>query len=346
MKVQGSVKLAKSSPAYPFKSIRHICKHYGKPRIRSEGKRPVQQYVATGCSAVLRLNLDSNGEKYKVTKLILDHNHPISAHTLPMYSKNRTLTADEIHEIKPFIETNVETKNIRQYVSSNIGKSVINKDINNVKQKVKTGKTNGRSQGRMLTDVLNELTQKDSMAIVNLEVDEKSNLDLLPVYKQTSKMQEMFQNFPTIIFMDNTYNVNIEGYILNAILVEDENGNGKPVAYSYMRRESKETLRRIIEIFEYNDISKIQVVILDKDLTEIAVLKEKLPNTHIQICTFHVIKYFKSNVAKLKENSDVKAGLVQLLRSILYSQTEDTCIYNERRERLQQEFSFFGQSIF
>ena len=61
-----------------------------------------------------------------------------------------------------FIEMNVETKNIRQYVSSKIGKSVINKDINNVKQKVKTGKINGRSQGRMLTDVLNELTQKDS----------------------------------------------------------------------------------------------------------------------------------------------------------------------------------------
>ena len=80
---------------------------------------------------------------------------------------------------------------------------------------------------------------------------------------------------------------------------------------------------------------------IDKDLTEIAVLKEKLPNTHIQFSTFHVIKYFKSKVAKLKENSDVKAGLVQLLRSILYSQTED--IYNERRERLQQEFSFFGQ---
>ena len=91
---------------------------------------------------------------------------------------------------------------------------------------------------------------------MNLEVDEESNLDLL--YIQTSKMQEMFQNFPTIIFMDNTYNVNIEGYILNAILVEDENGNGKPVAYSYMRRESKETLMRIKEIFgKHNDISKI-----------------------------------------------------------------------------------------
>ena len=35
---------------------------------------------------------------------------------------------------------NVETKNIRQYVSSKIGESVINKDINNVKQTVKQKK--------------------------------------------------------------------------------------------------------------------------------------------------------------------------------------------------------------
>ena len=96
-------------------------KHYGKHKIKIEGKRLVQQYLATGCSAVLRHFLilinDSNGEKYKVTKLIFDHNHPVSAHTLPMYSKNRTLTEDKIHEIKPYIEMNVETKSIRQYVS-------------------------------------------------------------------------------------------------------------------------------------------------------------------------------------------------------------------------------------
>ena len=131
-------------------------KHYGKPKIKSEGKRPVQQYLAAGCAAVLRHFLilinDSNGETYKVTKLILDRNHYVSAHTLPMYFRNRTLTEDEIHEIKPFIEMTVETKSIRQYVSSKIGESVINKDISNAKQKEKTEKVTGRSQGKMLRD--------------------------------------------------------------------------------------------------------------------------------------------------------------------------------------------------
>ena len=56
----------------------------------------------------------------------------------------------------------------------------------------------------------------------------------------------MFERFPSMIFMDNTYNINMEGYILNVILVDDENGNGKPVAYTYTRRETKENLTRIM----------------------------------------------------------------------------------------------------
>ena len=58
---------------------------------------------------------------------------------------------------------NVETKNIKQYVSSKIGESVRNKDINNVKQTVKQKKNSGRPQDKMLKDVLKELTQKYSL---------------------------------------------------------------------------------------------------------------------------------------------------------------------------------------
>ena len=339
MKVGGSEKLANSK--HPYKSVKFQCKHYGKPRIRSNAQRPVQQYLASGCTAIVRIHLDSSEEIYKVTKLSTEHNHEISPQNLPMYSKNRTLSVDEIEEIKPFIEMKVDTKNIRQYVSSKFGKTVINKDINNVKQKLTTEKVNGRTQGKILEDVLDELTEKDSNATTYIEVDENQDLDLL--FIQTSEMKEMFEKSPNMIFMDNTYNVNMEGYSLNVILVDDENGNGKPVAYTYMRRETKENLTRIMEIFaEYNDISKINVVMIDKDLTEISVLKEKLPNAHIQLCSFHVIKYFKTKVSKIDNiKGNEKRDLLQLLRSILYSDTEEH--YSERHERLLNEFSFFAQ---
>ena len=131
-------------------------------------------------------------------------------------------------------------------------------------------------------------------------------------------MKQMFAKFPGIIFMDNTYNVCSKGYILNAILVEDQDSSGKPVAYSFIRRETKECLEKIIDIFcEQNDTSKANDIMVDKDLTEINLLEEKIPHAHIQICSFHVLKYFKSKVAKLKIKQDEKSELIQLLREIL-----------------------------
>lgn len=216
---------------------------------------------------------------------------------------------------------------------------MINKDINNVKQKFTKEKVNGRSQGKILDDVLNELTQSDCNATTYLEIYEDRNLELL--FIQTSDMKSMFERFPSMIFMDNTCNINVEGYTLNVILVDDEDGSGKPVACTYSRRETKEKLTRIMEIFgDYNDVSKIEVVMIDKDLTEISLLREKLPNAHIQLCSFHLMKYFKTRVSKLdKITGNAKRDLLQLLRSILYSESEES--YNKRHERLMQEFSFF-----
>ena len=87
-----------------------------------------------------------------------------------------------------------------------------------------------------------------------------------------------------------------------------------------MRRETKDPLEKIIDVFcENNDTSKINVIMVDKDLTEISVLESKIPDAHIQICSFHVLKYVKTKVSKLHLKQDQKLELIQLLHQILYS---------------------------
>ena len=51
---------------------------------------------------------------------------------------------------------------------------------------------------------------------------------------------------------------------------------------------------------------------VDKDLTEINLLEENIPHAHIQICSFHMLKYFKSKVAKLNIKQDKKSDIIQL----------------------------------
>ena len=51
---------------FPFQQIRFTYKHSGKPRIRSQGKRPVQAYLPSECRMFLRLKLDQNEMHYKI----------------------------------------------------------------------------------------------------------------------------------------------------------------------------------------------------------------------------------------------------------------------------------------
>ena len=108
-----------------------------------------------------------------------------------------------------------------------------------------------------------------------------------------------------------------------------------------MRRETKETLDKIIDVFcEHNDTSQINVIMIDKDLTEISVLESKIPDAHIQICSFHVLKYVKTKVSKLHLKQDQKSELIQLLHQILYSYYEE--VYTERWNRLSDKFDCFS----
>ena len=55
----------------------------------------MQQYLATDCEAVVRIHLDSTGQKYVVTKVTTEHNYMISSDNLGMYASNRTLNNEK-----------------------------------------------------------------------------------------------------------------------------------------------------------------------------------------------------------------------------------------------------------
>ena len=78
--------------------------------------------------------------------------------------------------------------------------------------------------------MLKELTVK-RQATTLVEVDDGKNVDL--VYIQTGEMRKQYNKYPEILFVDTTYNVNIEAYPLFTMMVEDGDGRGKPVAYCF-----------------------------------------------------------------------------------------------------------------
>lgn len=76
------------------------------------------------------------------------------------------------------------------------------------------------------------------------------------------------------------------------------------VQHCLVDNERKETLRTACEQFKEGcpSFDSVAVIIIDKDFTELAVLKEQFPKARVLLCHFHVVKYLQEEVAKERFN--------------------------------------------
>lgn len=115
----------------------YTCIHYGKPRVRSSGKRPSQHYFASDCRAEFNLSIDRDadeGIRLHITDVVLDHNHELSEHQFSYYPKNRRLSPKEKEEAKELLKLRVKPSDLKATVCSATHKRVQTKDILNIAQ--------------------------------------------------------------------------------------------------------------------------------------------------------------------------------------------------------------------
>lgn len=120
------------------------------------------------------------------------------------------------------------------------------------------------------------------------------------------------------------FRTNVQCFALYIVLVQDNNGNGRPVGFAFLKREDKESvrwgLRRFIEAA--GGMSRTQVVFVDKDFNEISAITELLPSVHVLLCQFHVVKHLKTEIARLPLEIADKNNLLLLFKSLLHSITQ------------------------
>lgn len=127
-------------------------------------------------------------------------------------------------------------------------------------------------------------------------MNESNELECL--FVQTDYMREWYQNYGHLLHIDATYCVMVENFLLFHSLVQNENLNGVPVAYCFMRSENKENLEFYYEKLNAQVKKEGQIVMVDKDLSNISLISQFFVNVIILICTFHVAKYFKTQIRK------------------------------------------------
>ena len=140
-----------------------------------------------------------------------------------------------------------------------------------------------------LKQLLNALKEKDAKNRIETSVDGDG---ILQLFVQLEFQQEWFHLYGQLIHIDGTFKVNCENYLLYVIMAQNSNGKGRPVAYCWMKSETKENLEFLYRLLKLTPhIPEIKIILVDKDLTNLEVLRAAFSDSKILLCSFHVIKW-------------------------------------------------------
>lgn len=134
--------------------------------------------------------------------------------------------------------------------------------------------------------------------------------------------------YPEIIFLDATFKLLAIIAPVYIILNIDGNGESDIVAIGILMSEDKESLQWFLQCFKDSlpreTANKIINVMTDKDFTERDILRLTFPLIKLNICVFHVLKIFRSEITceKFKITSNDKILILELIQKLVYSASE------------------------
>eukprot|EP00644_Phytophthora_capsici_P019235 jgi/Phyca11/132981/e_gw1.284.3.1 len=139
-------------------------------------------------------------------------------------------------------------------------------------------------------------------------------------------MRSLFKRFPEVLLIDATHGTNRSKYKVFSFMAHDTFGKGQFVQHSLLQNERWPTLLTALEEFKANNPSwtKLQCILIDKDFTEMSVLKKAFPNVAILLCQFHVLKYLREEIASSDYgfSSWQKEQLRGVISLLVYAKTE------------------------
>lgn len=100
--------------------------------------------------------------------------------------------------------------------------------------------------------------------------------------------------------IDATHNTNDARYKLFSFMIHDVFGHEQYVQHALMENECTGCLTDVITSFKsFNPTwEQIRIIIVSKDYGEISLLRGAFPGVRILLCTFHVVKYLRTEVSK------------------------------------------------
>ena len=143
------------------------------------------------------------------------------------------------------------------------------KNLYNLKDKLLNNPSKHLTETEKLLYFIKEYT-KDKNITIKTKINENNELECL--FVQTDYMRECYLNYGHLTHIDATYCVMVDNFLLFHSSCQNENLNGVPVAYCFMRSETKENLEFYYEKLNCNVQKTAQIIMVDKDLSNIGLI--------------------------------------------------------------------------
>ncbi|OWZ01633.1 LOW QUALITY PROTEIN: hypothetical protein PHMEG_00026943 [Phytophthora megakarya] len=345
------------------------CTHGGKYRYRRKRKQRCQEVRPIDCKVQVSLTLRSvvigricpslphqfawslnvcvrevNNSPSKfavcVTKTFLTHNHRLGSRIYKQYPANRmSVDVSTMSTVDSLRKAGAKAKSILKFLVENTNRNPALKDVQNLIQTLKKRERGSTSCAHRLKDWMRQFCGESGNVghiFVQRALNKKVGVVLhnfaTCITLQTKHMLDIYRRFPEVLMIDATHGTNMSKYKIFSFMAYDVFGKGQYVQHAILENVRSEALFTAIGEFKTNPAwTKLQCAIVDKDFTEIAVLKAALPNVCVLLCQFHVVKYLREEIASANYgfSSWQKTQLRAIVNLLVYAE------YNKNRQYLK-----------
>ena len=154
------------------------------------------------------------------------------------------------------------------------------KDLSNIRADASRGDTRND-----LTTVVAQLHMTPG-AIFYVVVDDENKLHV--IFYQDVQMQKMFAAFPEVLFVDAMYKLNKLRMPVYVLIVENDNGHSKIVAFWLATSEDRMSIKQMADlVVSHNPCpSQVHVIMETKDFSKREVFAQTFPQATMLISHF------------------------------------------------------------
>ncbi|GFS16872.1 zinc finger SWIM domain-containing protein 3, partial [Elysia marginata] len=241
----------------------------------------------------------------KVKSLDLTHkNHPVDEKTAAVYPENRRPVITET--VKAMAGAKITRKNLRHFISESQGICMLPQDVYNMSRRMNVC---DKSDSEGVEELLRVI--RDQGGHTKFGMNESGEFEF--VLFVTAEMKNDLLRFPDILVMDVTYKVNKYLYPLVNVMCVDAEGGGRPVLHGFIRSESCVSVIACLDFLKSimsDALCAPSVFFLDKDLSEIAAVRETFPEALVRLCSFHTATAVKRALQKQNLSSQQAAEIL------------------------------------